>query len=699
MMRRSSRWPRGSGWRPVSKLAAAVAAVVVAGSTARPSPAQTMPSQVYFDLGNTGHERLAKRIADKLELRADPDAEDVESLIARWERETGGPSTGWDWVAVARLWIRADDAVQAQLALRRADETGDVPASSLLLDQARIAFLSSDPDLGARAYWKGCDGANEAASLEYWLDIEVLATPKEMGAWDTFRRLPLPSQDLCGFLRRFWGERALASALPIPARLAQHYDRLRHALNTYRRRGGKKGPTFSNELGRPRNAALDDRGLIYVRMGIPDRIAIFGGNPTIKSDVVSAECYQPNESWAYDRPDGSRIYHFSAFGGTDDYWLIENLGRVYRCGDPMASTDGSSNAIARLTPINEYRSVPEGRAASLVLPDLYRSRQGLDPWYAQAAQRMYDPRVEVTLNVTGAKALESSKVLREEREVTARDGAFAISSVPDRPNVSTVARFLVEELQFQGARSGVTRVWLNALIEAAELEPVAEPDGSFRYRANAIWALLDEAGTFRRLQSAVEVRTNRKLGRDESLPVRIAADLPAGRYEQTFVLRDGGLEEKGRPPAGNYRRSELTVRRFDLAVPDLSDVAVSPDSGGDWSPNGATDSEVGIEPKPVHSTGPDGNAWVYFEAYGLTPDADYTTRVEVQREDGGGRDFEITFAGRVPAQPGPRIRRVLKLDLTGTEPGRYLLTFTVEDEVTGRRTLPYRTGILVRGRD
>lgn len=661
-------------------------------------PAQTMPSQVFFDLGNAGHEKLAERIAGRLELRSAPDAEDVESLLARWEREAAGPQTGWDWIAVTRLWIRAADAARAELALRRAAESGEVPESTLLLDQARLAFLSGDPDLAARAYWKGCEGANEAASLEYWLDVEALATPAEMESWDGLRRLPLPAQDLCGFLERFWGERAMASALPLPARLSQHYARLRHAYDVYRRRGGKKGPTFSNDLGRPRNAAFDDRGLLYVRMGDPDRVATFAGNPSIESDVVSAECYQPNESWAYDRPDGTIVFHFSAFGGTDDYWLIGNLGLVYRCGDPQAGADGNFS-VARLTPINEFRSVPMGRAASLVLPDLYRSRQGLDPWYAQAAQRMYDPTVRVTLNVSGTKALEATKVLQEEREITREDGAFAISAIPEHPDVATNTRLLVEELQFRGARAGETRVWTNALVEAAELEPFVEPDGSFRYRVDARWALIDEAGAYHRFQSTVEARTPRRLGKDESLPVRLAADLPPGRYRHTFVVRGQSPASSGRAPAGNYRAAEVTVRRFDLAVPELSDVAVAPDSGGDWSPDGVSRPENRIRPSPAHLTGPDGTSWVYFETYGLTAGAEYTTRVRVTPVDGGRDAFELTFPGDVPLEVGPRLRRTLRLDLGDSKPGRYRLSFTVQDGNTGRSTLPYETEIVVRGRD
>ena len=217
--------------------------------------------------------------------------------------------------------------------------------------------------------------------------------------------------------------------MEVSQRMSVHYARTRYALDNYRRRGGKKGPTFSNLLGRPTNSAYDDRGLLYVRMGAPDRSTSFAGNPSMGQDAVSAECFQPNECWAYDYPGETRVYHFSTLSGTDDYWLIENLGQVYRCGDPAASLSGSGGARVTgvLSPVNENRFVALGPAAGLVLQDLYRSRQGVDPRYAQVAQRMDDQFGQNALNPNttisfGSEALESQRVLQQERGWTWADG-------------------------------------------------------------------------------------------------------------------------------------------------------------------------------------------------------------------------------------------------------------------------------------
>ena len=680
-------------------LAAALAGGLAAPGLVREASAQTMPAQVYFELTDAGHEKLAKRISKKLELRADPDDEDVQSLLKRWEEEEGGPDGGWDYIAVTRLWLRAGRAARAEMALSEAEASGEVPASILLLDQARVAFLSGQKDLAAEAYWKGCEDAGETARKEYWLDIEALATPVEMEDWDRFRRLPITQTDMCAQLRRFWNERALASAMEVSERMSVHYARTRVAMDNFRRRGGKKGATFSNRLGRPTNSAYDDRGLLYVRMGAPDRTTEFAGNPSIGQTAVSAECYQPNESWAYDYPGETRVYHFSTMSGTDDYWLIENLGLVYRCGDPAASLAGSGGGQVTgvLSPVNENRFVALGPAAALVLQDLYRSRQGVDPRYARIAQEMKDDLGQNPFNPstgisTGSEALSSQRILHQEREWTLADGTFAVDSVPDRPPVASDTRLLVEELQFGSPRAGMNRVWLNGVIEAERLTPTETPDGRYQYRVEARWVLVDALGEVQVHNSSFQAATSRVLGRDESLPIRLAADLTPGQYRYTLLVRDSRSVQGRKLRSGNFKKVNLTVRELTAGAPALSDVAVAADSGGTWSPGGG----VRIRPSPAHLTGADGVAYVYFEVYNLTPGGEYTTSIRLEPEDDDAGDpFELSFPGDGATDVSRMARRMLRLDLQDSAPGNYTMQVIITDEVTGASTLPYYTPIVV----
>lgn len=661
------------------------------------APAQTMPGPVYYELTDRGHERLARRISKKLELRADPNDEDVASLLERWEQEAGGPQSGWDWVAVTRLWIRAGRAAEAEMTLLNAESSGEVPASILLLDQARVAFLAGQRRTAELAYWKGCEDAGETAYREYWLDVEPLATPREMEDWDRFRRLPITQTDLCGWLRRFWNERALESAMDLTDRMSLHYARLRYAMDNYSRRGGKKGPTFSNRLGRPENAAFDDRGLLYVRMGEPARTTTFAGNTAIGQHAVSAECYQPNVSWAYDYPGHTRVYHFSTLTGTDDYWLIENLGVVYRCGDPQASLGASAGAqiSGSLSPVNENRFVALGPAAALVLQDLYRSRHGLDPRYARIAQEMNNDASQGLGQSTGisqgSTALSSQRMLQQEREWTFGDGMFAVDSIPDHPPVATDTRLLVEELQFRSPRDGLNRVWLHGVVEAEELNPTRLPDGSYRYRVEARWVLLDELDEMQTVTSEFEALSPVPLGRDRSLPVTLATDLPPGQYRYTLMVRDSRPASGETYPSGNYRRADLVVRELGAGAPALSDVAVAADSGGTWVP--ATG--IALRLSPAHLTGPDGVAYIYYEVYNLTPGGEYTTRVRLTPAEGDDVAFDVSFPSDGSTDVSRMSRRLLRLDLTDTPPGSYQMEVTITDQETGASTLPYHTPVVV----
>ena len=101
-----------------------------------------------------------------------------------------------------------------------------------------------------------------------------------------------------------------------------------------------------------------------------------------------------------------------------------------------------------------------------------------------------------------------------------------------------------------------------------------------------------------------------------------------------------------------------------------------------------------IKPSPAHNTGPDRIAYVYYEAYGLTPRGEFVTSIHIDPE-GAGEDFTLEFrrvSGPNPAEP---TRGYLQLDLTKTRPGRYKMDVVVTDAATGQSTLPIPLDIIV----
>ncbi len=636
--------------RPVL-VTALVAACLLAGFPPA-ATAQTMPGPAWHALMDAGATRVAERLSDELDPRADPDGDAARDLLRAWERATGGPDGGWEWLAVSRLWLRAGEPAAAREALDRVDE--EVPEGLRLLDRARIGFLAGE-DGAARLWWRACEVADEAAALEAWLDLEPLATPGEAAAWDAHRRLPAGPRDDCAWFRRFLNRRALASATPVDARLAEHYARLRYARDRYRRRGKESG-TLARREGLPVGPAFDDRGLLFLRMGPPDRTASYG----------QGECFEPNVTWAYDEPGGPRLYHLSPLGGTDDWWLLENLARVFRC-----PVDPASGLVIRTRDPFVAPPPPLGLVPGWLLHDLYLSRSGLDPEYARMASRF-----------GGTRTLEE---LQREREMTTADLDALVDGVPERPAVDLALGLRHEWLQFRSPRPGETEVWLNAEVPAADLRVPGAP------RLAADLALLDESGERLVLVSGPATVAPEGAGDGGAIALRAPAALGPGTWRATLVVRE---LDGGDPPRGTWVGDSVVVRDLGGTLPQLSDVAVAPDSGGAWEPRPG----VRLRPSPSHRSGP-GRAWIYLEAYNLTPGGAFETLATLEAEEvaDGRAAFRQTWTGT--ASRGGRVVTplLLRLDLGATAPGRYRLSVTVTDLATGVRTLAARTALEVGG--
>ena len=624
--------------------------------------AQSLPGPVYHSLLDRGADGFAERLDRQFEPASNPDRDDVEGVLREWREATGGPADDWDWLAVSRLWQRAGDPDRADEALQRVG-TG-VPEPFRLLESARIGFLAEDP-AAIQPWWDACAVATEESALEAWLDLVSLATPAELDEWDRFRALPARQRDDCAFLDRFLNRRAIASGLSLDQRLILHYRRLRFARENFGRRGKETGTTIiRHDL--PAKPAFDDRGLLHVRLGAPDRTAAYQSGP----------CYEPNVTWAYDDPDGIRLFHLSPLGGTDDWWLIENLASVFRC--PVDPSTGevimTRNPMVALAPILPL--IPPW-----YLIELYESRGVLDPEYSRMASRF--------------DRLRTIEQLQVERNMTVADASLLIEQVPERPDLDFDLQFDREWIQFRSPRPAQTRVWANLEIPSDALR-TAGVDRETTI-VEVVVSLLDESGRDLETTPALfEVEIPPDDSPRSVLGVRVPVEVSPGRYETLVVIRvpDGDSERR---PHGNLARDSLIVRDFGGTIPLLSDVAVSADSGGAWQPRPG----LSLRPSPAHRSGPDGLAWIYLEAYNLTPSGRFIARVRLDRGGGGTGDspaFQQEYTGT--AASGARIvtPMILRLDLGDTEPGTYALRVSVTDTATGSRTLDSSASLEVPGR-
>ena len=647
--------------RPVRAIAAAAAGLSCLTFAPRHAAAQSLPAPVRVSLESAGHDDFAERLSDRMDPRRALDSGDVEDLLSRWERTTGGPSGDWDWLTVARLWLRAGDAGRASDALRRVSTDGLAPGL-IALERARIGFLDGDP-AAAAAYWEACGVADELSTLETWRDLEMLATPAETEAWDRFRRLPAGQRDDCDFLRRFWNQRASRFGVSTDERVALHYERLRFAVDHYTRRGRAQDVAgsgrFNARLGREGAPRFDDRGLLYLRLGPPDETA----------RTIGSDCYEPNVTWFYRFPEENRLYHLSPLGGNDNWWLLANLGEIFRC-----PVDGAGNVGWDRNPMIAQAPLLD-RIPGEILHDIYISRASLDPEYARMAHQF---------NSNTSRFVE---LLQDERDETWDDGRYAVADVPERPDVRMDVGLLQEWIAFRLPMPERTRIWLLLMVSGEDIENIDPlPEGGLE----VIITALDERG---RQEHVTRRMAYPDAGND--VVARFPLDLAPGSYETRVVVRAGPPrtpeDEDRSPPSGAYLASSLTVPQFDETLPRLSDIAVSPDSGGAW----AQTSAVSLSPVPIHATSAEGRLWIYFEAYNLTPGGRYTAQVRLEPR-GGGPSYDLEFSG--VAQPEGRIVTPsgLRLDLADSQPGRYRLSLTVRDQATGRVTLPVTSEISIR---
>lgn len=607
-------------------------------------------------------------------FRAPPDSAEVAGLATRLERARGGEASSADLWALAELWRRAG---RTEEALRTLAGLGD-DLPMVRLERARILFSASGvaapgsntaagfasgegPDLGVAAaavFWSACEQMDGRVKEALWRDLRGLATPVEQARWDSMAAGPAT----CALVRDMVEERAWRMGVSAETRLAVHYRRLDHARRWYWLRERRRQRDLADRLGRPPGLDVDDRGLLYLRMGPPDR--------TITSTEPGGEIH-PNETWVYDGPEGRRIYNFAPVSrvggaGVTDYRLLENLAR-----------------------------------AGGELRDLYASRQSISGVYRRLLQDLVSQ--QLARGSDSSLAPGHPEDLAEERHATYRAARHAIREIPDRPSVRAKLRMAAEALRFRGPEPGRTEVWFLATVRAGDLEAVRQGEG-WRYAPEATLALRAGDSVVTRTWGR-PVEAERRLDGEDGLPLRSSLMLPPGRYPYSLLTRDleSGVEggevrtTKGEP-AGAWVRDTLVAPEWGGAGPEVSDIAVAADSGGSWTRDGRTFLRV----TPTHVTGPHGSLHVYFEVYGIPAGERYETEVRLVPAKNAGRIYRLPadavayqarFTSEMPAGDSPVGRHHLRLQLAGTPEGHYVLGVRVRVSASGATSLPSVTDV------
>ena len=585
-------------------------------------------AQATVDLARTA---LAQRIAPRLDLALGAAREAAASGAGR------APAVQLARGRVERAAGDADSALaafQAYLVLRGDSGVG-------LLEEARTLYFGHRPAEGYRAYVAGAQAsATPAAVALYREDLAWIASPGERATFDSLDSGPARVR----WLRAFWERRDLAEARDAGERLAEHYRRWFYAERNFRLVSRHRHYDVTERF-RSDQTELDDRGIIYLRHGPPDRRATY----------VAPDSVEPNETWLYHRPppEGDLLFHFVARKGVQDFKLVESLAD--------ALTAGLGGALA----------LQARRGLSPVATGLFASRADLSPVYARLGHALG------SANVNGA--------LAQERDVGQHSIAVGTTSdsyrrVFEQPLDVITSQFVVGDSGLPGtALHVVFAIPAQRLASFAAGERVVYPL-SFRLLvtdvADSVVARLDTTRVF---------ATRQPLAEGTYLTGRLAVAVPPGSYRYRLLVEEPGRDAGDLVTRDSVAVSALSGQHF--AVSDL--VVGRAGSGLVWNDRGDT-----VFLNPLDRFTPGTAAELYYEVYGLPSGAPYHTVLRLERQ--GGRSFFGSIArlfgggGRAPVvfgfdapSDGPVTRVHRRLELRDVPRGEYVLSVRVSDPASG----------------
>lgn len=260
-----------------------------------------------------------------------------------------------------------------------------------------------------------------------------------------------------------------------------------------------------------------------------------------------------------------------------------------------------------------------------------------------------------------------------------------------RPHtVTAVYRIPHQGVRFRGSEPGLTRLEIYGVLPmdslgvssggALEAGLIIHDDG---YRA--VWNRRDTSEF-----------------RGTPIGLTYALELPAGQYRYALEGRAVGLDLVPRPLGRT--RVVVALHDFPSGRLALSDLLLA-DAIRALSPDPTSREHLRIWPSRTLRFAPGAPVHIYFEVYGLQPDADGLARyrVEMAVEDAAGRNLieriargvvelfraraqvPVTRWERVAAVDGDMVVEYLRVDLPKLGTGRYTIRLGVMDLATGER--------------
>jgi hypothetical protein len=182
-------------------------------------------------------------------------------------------------------------------------------------------------------YRKGVESITTREELDaYCRDLAIIASKREREDF-----LTLAQDSAVKYFQGFWVKRDHRMGMEPGMRLAYHYQRLSVADSLYSVPFFNRNPSINPKVAYvpEEGVAYDDRGVVYVLHGPPDRTLSY-----LDGEV------EPNETWIYYRKPDDLILNFVALGGNQDYQLVYTLDAAVRGGGNF-DVDSDGNFLPR----------------------------------------------------------------------------------------------------------------------------------------------------------------------------------------------------------------------------------------------------------------------------------------------------------------------------------------------------------------
>lgn len=459
-------------------------------------------------------------------------------------------------------------------------------------------------------------------------DLEPIASRIELAQLDS-----LSAASRATWLDAFWRARDAVDLRESGSRLAEHFRRWQVARQEFRLPPFRRRYRWGIETYQSRDSELDDRGVVYVRHGEPTlRIEWPRSRPGARPNPL--ERNYGNESWRYDRPDGTLTLHFVARDDPNDFKLVES---------PL-ELDVAIDQLER-----HAHEIPG-------LERLLRAGQASVNWVSEDVRR--------GVRASMAIATQTDSWQRQYRDILAgRVQWLAVGVRAGQPLLHIVYAVDADALRAAGSPGTMVPVRVRAAAFGEGGRAVAELDTVQYFRAPGEGTDLVAA------RAEIPVAPGRLL-------VRLGVELDSAR---------GAV----------YPVDSLVAPHPRARVPELSAILLGkPGRSLSWQ---VTPSDTAwLDAGGVYA--PHDTVAVYAEAYGLRPGQETTMTLSVRRQRTGlsrllgATAAEVEVSQRfVVGDPIVSLRR--ELDLAGLAPGIYAIHLRLE---TAGRTIERRRGLTVR---